>query len=405
LSPRFSLEFQLACACCRVKPSERDRAEMTRLLPLVDVPAFLELVITRHRIGPLVHAALSHLQLPAWPEGLLAPLAGETRHNAFKALRAIRTQVLLERWFREAQIPWLPFKGITVAQRYYGQVALRQVNDQDVWVPGSHLAAARAVLAGHNFDHDIEIGHSNLADRGPRHQAFLADYYFEELHRSDECGLIELHWELAETRSQFNVAPEEILRRADRLAIGGTSVPVMGHVDLLLYLCDHGSRHNWFRLKWLADLPQLLEQPNLRWDWPDVLARARRAGCLRSLLSSLILAEDLFGWVPPPEVARAMRRDARLAVAVAVARAAMRSAPETVWSTDKTPLGWSIRIAASKLALASSLRSVAHQMWRRSISPKDLELLPLPDGWFWLYRFARPLLFAWRRCRVWFPSR
>ena len=49
----------------------------------------------------------------------------------------------------------------------------------------------------------------------------------------------------------------------------------------------HGARHSWFRLKWLVDLPYVLQSK--AWDWPALFAKARRIGCADALRLGLIL--------------------------------------------------------------------------------------------------------------------
>ena len=88
------------------------------------------------------------------PPGLMAPLSEAARHNAVKALQAKRTHVMLARWFADAGIDWLLFKGLSVSQRYYGDFALRQVNDLDIWVPEPKLLQARALLEARGFHLD-----------------------------------------------------------------------------------------------------------------------------------------------------------------------------------------------------------------------------------------------------------
>ena len=43
---------------------------------------------------------------------------------------------------------------------------------------------------------------------------------------------------------------------------------------LLLYLCDHGTRHDWSRVKWLSDVAMLLAHPR-QVPWNDLFALAR----------------------------------------------------------------------------------------------------------------------------------
>jgi hypothetical protein len=396
---QFSPEFQLACACCRVSPTPEDNAKIKRLLGQVDVQRFLELVISRHRIAPLVHDKLSRIDAGHLPAGLLEPLSAAVRANTIKALRAARTLLRINQWFAQASINWLPFKGITLAQRYYGEIKFRHVNDQDIWVPVHKLEEARAVLGEHGFNWLSAMTNWDLAERGPRHHRFLINYYFEEQHRSAEDGRIELHWRLTENQHLFRLSPQQMLARRDRLRLGGADLPVMNSVDLLLYLCEHGGRHCWYRLKWLADLPQVLESQ--AWDWPAVLTQADQVGCRRSLLLGLSLARDLFAWKPAPEVEAAWRSMDSLRMLQSTVRAGLE-APGSWWEhSDAGPDRWIWRQQLARVALMSSWRAAVTQGLRFAMSPNDMRIGALPDRLLPLYILLRPILFAWRRWLAW----
>ena len=395
---RFSPEFQLACMCCRVSPSAADQAEIRRLLGLVEVPAFVDLVVRRHRIGPLAHAVLSGLPAQDLPPGLMEPLSLAAKHNALKALQAKRTHIMLARWFAQVGIDWLPFKGLTVAQRYYGDFAQRQVNDLDLWVPKSKLLQARALLEAHGFRMIDAAGRWELAKRGPRHLDYLLRYYLEEQHNSREFGALELHWQMTGNSAQFNIAPQTLLDRAETIEVGGAPMRVMNEVDLLLYLCDHGGRHGWYRLKWLADLPRLLaDRP---WVWPQVFARAGQAGCMRALLLGLALSEDLFGVVHPAEVTRELRGMRFLSLMRFLIRVKLQARAEYFETSGHFPVFYRFLDVIRGIALSQNVAAALKHLWRYSLSPNDLQVISLPDRWFGVYYVLRPVLFVLRQWRA-----
>lgn len=392
---RFSPEFQLACVCCRVELNEADKVEIRRLIELIDVPTFLELVTTRHRIGSIVHAALSKLLLQTVPPGLMEPLASAFRINAVRALKAQRVHVLLTRWFAAAAIEWFPFKGATLALRYYQDPAARHVNDLDIWVSPSSLPLARAVLNDNGFKEQEANIHTELAARGARHSAYVAAYFHEEQHHSAEFGSLELHWRLADNPFQFKIAPESLLAKADTIRIGDAKIPVLNDVDLLLYLCDHGARHGWSRLKWLADLPRVLNSS--AWDWPAVIDQARQAGCRQSLILGLALCRDLFDWHPPSVVVSEMARSFRLPAALGLMRQSWAAPAATKAQPMAQVAALVLREMAMSILLANGLRAVGYQIKRYLLSPNDLLFMKVPDRWFGLYYWVRPLTVAARR--------
>lgn len=384
----LSPELLLACACCRVRPRPDDLVTISRLAAAVEPVRFVDLVVRRHRVGPLVESALRLCPGDEVAQ-LIELLAPEVRRNNSLALRAVVTHARLARWFRDAGIEWLVFKGITLAQRYYGDVRLRQVNDLDFLVDESDVERARAVLAQQGFHWDPVQTGWDLVQRGPRHRRYLIDYVYEEEHRSAEHGLLELHWRLGENSHAFSTPRSELMARGERMKMGDTEVTTMAPVDLLLYLCEHGGRHGWYRLKWLADLPQLLD--SVTWDWEAVLNEAQRVGSKATLLLGLALAVQLFGWAPPPVVAGQLR--GRLVSWQRSLAITGLLAPETWWyGAAGMPLSWRLRLIAYRCSLLPGWRAWGAQLWRLALSPNDLRVASLPDRFFGLYRWLRPAL-------------
>lgn len=391
----LSAEFQLACLCCCATPGPEEWQEIRTLLAQVDVVAFAQLVIVRHRIAPLVHACLRKLPPDQVPPTLMAVLSEEVRGNALKALRALRLHAVLAQDFKTAGIVWMPFKGNSVAHRFYGDVSLRQVNDLDVWVPLHQLEAARAVLLARGFHPDPEHCDQDLAERGPNHQTYLRWYLIEEEYVSPALGKIDLHWGFTENPHVFALTGEGLLARAETLQMGGAVVPIMSPIDTLLYLCEHGGRHGWYRLKWLADLPQVLRSQ--AWDWKDVLTQADAAGCRRSLMLGLLLCSTLFRWPMPEQLRESLAGSRRAAWQCRVVLHCL-NAPGTWWrDISAIPMRWRIRRAVYRALFHPSWPAWLHHARRLTLAPADLRVVRLPDRWFFMYRLLRPLLFAARK--------
>jgi hypothetical protein len=170
---------------------------------------------------------------------------------------------------------------------------------------------------------------------------------------------------------------------------------MMASVPLLLFLSEHGTRHGWCRLKWLADLPQLLE--GREWDWPAVLAKAREANALGSLLTALALAERLFGWAVPHEL-RTFMRSGRLLEWRLSAVHRLLEGPEA-WFAGSTslPIVMKLRQVGVRVSCAGSLAAFWGELRFNLLSPHDVRLIALPDALFFLYPLMRPALIAKRR--------
>lgn len=393
-----SPEFQLAALCCRHPWKGQDTDELRHQLRRVDPERFADLVIRRHRIGPLAWAMVNRLPPGDVPATLRQALASEVRANAVRVLRSQRAHVLLARALHAAGMPWMVFKGVTLSARCYGDAAARHANDIDLWTTAAHLHQARDLLAGLGFKAAGEAVPWHLASLGPRHAAFVDRYFIEEVFDSRELGVLELHWRLAVNTHQFSIDPIAIHARGSTQHMGAVDIPVMGDVDLLLYLCEHGARHRWSRLKWLADLPRLLH--GREWDWPEVFRRARDAGCVKSLALGLELSRRVLGCeLPAPAAAwLAGRPMSSLALRLAVSLTRrMQEGPEVVENTAGSQMVLLGQEVLNAVVLAGSPRAVAYQVRRALLSSRDMTLLRLPDRLFFLYYPLRPLLMPFRR--------
>ncbi len=389
--------FRLACLCSSAAFDRAVEAEIRLLSHRVDVGHFAWLVNERHRIGPLVHAMLKRLSPDAVPPALRAALVQPARDNAIRSLQAQRTLVELARRFRQAGIAWLPFKGATLALRYYAQAGQRHVNDMDVWVRETDLPGADKVLRGLGYVRvDGEL-HADLAARGARHAAYLGLYYHEAQYCSPVHGRLELHWRLTDNPHQLRISPEAMLARGATLEVGGERLPVMADDDLLLYLCEHGSRHGWGRLKWLVDLPRIIDSRT--WDWSALFERARQSGAWPALRLALALCEALLGWEPPPEVRKALSSWRLRGPAVRLALGFLSAPMEKSSQPFQEVAALVTREVALALLLTNTPRAMVHQASHYLLSPNDLRVVALPDRWFNLYYVLRPFLLIVRRMR------
>ncbi|MDH4215360.1 MAG: nucleotidyltransferase family protein, partial [Gallionella sp.] len=296
-------EMQFLCACCRVNPTAADMATQTALAPVVDMGR-LVVMARRHRVEPMLLYHLKRIEGIVWDEPSRDSLEKRVKRSTEKSLMSIKSNIELAHSMREQGIGFLPFKGVTLAQRYYGNISLRHANDIDFWVPEEGIEPMRKLLSARGGKVAPGAGYQEI-ERGRLHTRFLRRQYCEEAWDMPNGDHLEIHWRLTTNPHALRLNPNEVLKSGKKVLFGKHELTVMAEVPLLLYLCEHGARHGWYRLKWLFDLPQVLE--GNRWDWEEVLSAAKRANCLSSLLLGLKLAEVLFGWNAPELVSRTMQ--------------------------------------------------------------------------------------------------
>jgi hypothetical protein len=185
-------------------------------------------------------------------------------------------------------------------------------------------------------------------------------------------SILELHWKLRGPLGGFNLNPDS----------------PMNEVDNFLYLCAHGTEHGWFRLKWLFDLPQIMD--HIAFDWAQVRDRAIMLDCLDHLELTMLVLQSILN-EPIPEVINVHLHASKYTTQLKYIHAAIASS--SVFNDND----------ANRLAYLRYMRSLSRKKinWglvlKYLTSPKDWELLPLPSGLFFLYFPLRPFLFLWRR--------
>jgi hypothetical protein len=197
--------------------------------------------------------------------------------------------------FRALDIKALPLKGPTLAVRAYGHISAREFCDLDILVPPPDLERAGLVLRQRGYRWD------------PRNSAFSERIH--DIYGRDDGAIVELHWKL---NSDFERSPIEgtgVWSRIQSVPLWDQLIPGLAVEDTLLFLCVHGFKHRWCRLKWITDIAYLVRATD-QIDWEAVVLRARRTGCSRMLFVGLSLASGLLGSVLPPAIEKLTRVDA-----------------------------------------------------------------------------------------------
>lgn len=376
-SPARMEALDLVCACL---------APATGSVPEVGSidPDLLARVARRHQVSALVATRLTEAGQKV-PEQLRSQAEAAQR----RALRQLALSLELVDILDRANIPTVVLKGVALSQRAFGSPLLRGAVDIDLLVRPQDVAAAWQELA--------RAGLRQIIPSAPLEGARLALFCRaakDSLHRHPGGGpVLELHWRLADEMAE-PLMPADTALAAIALA-PGKSARMLDDPTLFLYLCTHGAAHGWARLKWLADVAALLHQSPDRGHalW---LHAASHGGAIAAG-SAVILAQELFGLVPPHGF-RAPR-GVRLAVLLWLARRILR-AGDGARELEATPWrGWAEMLA--KMLVTTGWRGRLAVLRRILLSGEDIASVKLPKGLIWLYPVLRVPLLVRRRTARW----
>lgn len=395
-SAPLAREPELLLCCARTRP---DGPTLQRAAELLLQEIAWDRVLeraSRHRVLPLLHLNLSRLDWRGVPARVRSELHSLQQSNAADALQLAGELLHLLSFMGQHGIGAIPFKGVALAARAYGDVALRDAGDIDLLVRRRQIVDAVGLLesAGHRpvFPTSTAAESDYLRNlSGLRRTDYLRSHCEHHLVREEGRVNVDLHWAITLREFCLPLNTDGLWRRATTLSLAGRDVPALCDEDLLLVLCVNGAKDCWERLDRVCDVHELIcAAPTL--DWEHVIELARRSGAQRMLRLGLALASQLLGAALPSSVEAYLRGDPHLATLVAQVRAGL------LGSAESTPDNRSGR-AMFHLRLRERWRDRA-QYCAAHLRPGvgDWAGVPLPPALGFLHYVLRPFRLAARYC-------
>ena len=349
-----------------------------------------------HRVLPLLSRTLSSAGSEAVPDAILEQLQARFRTNAARSYILWAELTRLLKLFETHGIAAVPFKGPALAGSVYGSLFLRQAGDLDLLVHPRNVRRATDLLLSQGYAPDCE----RIVPQGTAHRR-------SEIHLAFRCPEqqveIELHWRFAPDHFAFALDLTRLWERLEPVSLEGTTVPAPAPEELLLTLCVHGTRHQWARLIWIADIAELIRaHPGI--NWSRALEVASRHRCARILAVGLLLAQDLLDADLPADVGRWVRNDpAAVSLAADVPGWLFQDAENRcpIWRRELFPL-------LAREHLRDRLRCGLHLARRRTTpNAMDRDVVSLPAQFAFLYYLLRPirLVQTYGRGPQWFRAR
>ena len=185
------------------------------------------------RVLPFVAAQLSKRR-QALPAAIVARVDAIQREEARAAFFWCAELRGVLRAFAESGIPVVLLKGPSLAQRLYGDAALRPSRDLDLLVAKGDWARGEEALAA--------IGFAPMREADDYHRPWMR-----------QTTKLELHFDV-ENPLAFDFRVADALARATAAEFMGEPCRLLAPEDELLYLCLHAARHGYERLGLVLDL-------------------------------------------------------------------------------------------------------------------------------------------------------
>lgn len=380
-TPEREWDVLLAASSSNSPQGDRDRMRPLLLKPL-DWGAVLRLA-DQHGISLLLYQNLSHFA-DVVPSPVLALLRQRYETNVHKSLFLTRELIRILDCLNGLGIEVMPYKGVVLSETYYGDTALRQSGDMDLFVRTRDVGRIKDAVG--NLGYTPRLAIPEAAE-----QRYITSGY--ELTFDSPAGrnLLEVQWALQPRFYAVDFDMDGLFERAVTASLAGYAVKTPCPGDLLLVLSVHAAKHVWGRLIWICDIAQVLKQANLDWSWVKV--QARELGIERILNITLRLTNRLLASPIPAPVEEAVRAD-RTAQAFAdeIAPGVIRGV-----SYEETQVSYFHLMMRLRERRADQLRFLTRLTF--TPGPGEWEAIRLPRPAFPLYRLVRLARLASRLAR------
>jgi hypothetical protein len=308
------------------------------------------------------------------PREFLAEIGEKAARKTFRSLVMASELAHVMRNFETAGLSAITFKGPTLAHLAYGDMALRDSADLDIYIPRPQLKTALNLLYSDGYQ-----------EMSPAFRTSLAGGCEVALRRHNPACDIDLHWQFSPPYFlQFDAV--RAFRRSVIVRASGLVARTLCTEDLLMYLCIHAARECW-AIRSICDVTALVT--NQRIDWDDLLRETLRARCWRAVAVGLRLAASILDAPVPQEIRRRVDRDRDVC---AVASELAKYLTGEIADHAGTPAG-----AMLHLRMLDTPRARARYLWRRALQPNHLDasFVRLPESLEPAYYLVRPLRVAW----------
>ncbi|MFK4391694.1 Renal dipeptidase [Bacillus sp. AFS026049] len=370
----------------------------------IDWELFLQLA-EHHRVVPLIYSKMKKINHKGIPSHVTETLYKEYKKNTFQMLNFSGEMEQVSKLFTENQIRLLFLKGPIIAADLYGDISLRTSKDLDILIQKKDLTKAEQLLL--NFGYVKEENLDNLDEWK------WMNHHLTFFHPQKKVE-IEIHWRLHPPPTKvpsFN----ELWNRKRISPLTSYPVYFFGKEDLFLYLIAHGAKHGWFRLRWLADIDQIIRKRII--SEKDILMlknyqNQHLGGQAQFLIGQALLLSSQLLKTPIHEemqTFRGKKRSRKLAqlaifyitekgqVYIKKSKDACSEYPES--HSIKSNLKKSFIINRYLFSIKSNLQKFIFVIKLLFPSSADEETLRLPKPLYFLYLPLHPLLWFWRKTR------
>lgn len=371
-------ELKLICALIAIEDPNNINDVLVKEMTSTnfDWGSFIEFA-RHHRVYPVIYERLSILELSTIPKQIINTLKEMHRVNTFRMMGLCAELKLINELFNNNNIRTIMLKGPVLSQELFGKFTSRTSKDLDIYIPIEDIDLVEKLLK--------EVGYTATYNNFRVGNSWKwREHHLSYVHKVKNIQ-VEIHWRLS---PDTNKEPdfEELWERINTCYISGTPYHLLSNEDLFMFLVSHGSRHGWFRLRWLLDIKKLVEKEI---DWSLLKSLLSKYQCDHCAIQALVLSSVLFRTsFPYKEGLYSQDKHAPIILYV------FKFIKNT---STKSTLEASYRVHL--FLFKSRKQKILYIFSRFFPNSWDAAAIPLPRQLHFLYFILRPFILLWRKAK------
>lgn len=296
-------EIKLIIACARTKLTPENRVEIKKHAGRIKDWQRVIWIASFHRVIALLYSNLKTTCPDLVPQGILEQLKKIYTNNAVKSFSYSIVLLKIIDLFEKNNIPAIPFKGPTIAEKAYEDLNLRSFGDLDILIKKKDVQRAEKLLLEHGYTAEISFSPPHT-QKYLEHENSLSFYHKNSIS-------IDLHWEITGRYLLHHLYFEDFEDRLQTTSLLNKKICSIPDDLMLVYLCIHGTSHCWDRFEWICCFVELIKKQNKQ-TILNALNLAEAMGAKRMFLLGLYLGQYFLDTQYPEQIQKAIVSDQRV---------------------------------------------------------------------------------------------
>lgn len=338
----------------------------------------------KHRITKIVEYSINSFNIPI-SDKFRNQINNNNQKITLRMLLFTSEISVMSKNFSQLAIDVIPLKGPIASKQIYGDFTAKNSRDIDLLVREEQLEKCIVEIEKQGYINSYPF--NSLSNK--QKKAFKRSNNQLAFYHPEKKIQVEIHWRLFANQYFLPLSFDELLKDSTKINVGKTTINGLSEIHLLLYLCVHGSKHQWSLLYWLIEVATLIQK--VEYDWKHILQEAINLGIERPLVQGLILIEKLFNLTAPKLIKEYYQENEIIQKLVETSREIIM---EEASFSQKASVTNYLKILNYKMKLNN--RMLYKLAYFKLNSINDFELVKLPDSLFFGYFWLRPVFWFLR---------